>query len=301
MDAFVIPISDSPVKLFACQNQLSKIWGQVARPVVKLWLVLVIFACFAIEPAIAANCDTASGAAAVNVCKKELSESPDNIELKLSYADVLMGQRLYQQAVKILEDVLEKQPGNDKARKKYRLASSAEEQQSIKALSNDTPAAGTRNSVKEILCKSLKGQKAIKACDEVLTTDPNNVVALTRRGNELMKLNQAKKAMASYSRAAALDPTNQTLQKKLKVAQSKSPPKPKITATKVPSKKELEKIAAKKKAEKIKKQKKKAEQKRLASLEKKRKEAELKAELARKAAEVVAMFSNASLADGSTY
>lgn len=301
MDAFVIPISDCPVKLFAHRNQLSQLWGQAARPVIKFWLALVILASFAIQPAFAANCDTASGAAAVNVCEEELLKTPDNTELKLRYADVLMGQKLYQKAVNILGDVLKKQPGNDTASKKYRLASSLAEQQSIKALSTDTPAAGTRNSVKEILCKSLKGQKAIKACDEVLATDPNNVTALTRRGDELMKLNQVKNAEASYRRAVTLDPANLSLQDKLKVAQSKTTQKSTVTAVKVPSEIELAKAAASKKAEKIKREKDKAEKKRLASLEKKREEAALKAELEKSAAEVVAKFSNAALANGSTY
>lgn len=273
---------------------------------VSLWLVFIMLVCFAIEPAIAADCDTASGAAAVSVCKNELSKSPDNIELRIRYADVLMGQRLYQQAVNILGGVLEKQPGNDTARKKYRLASSLAEQQSIKALSTDTPAVGTRNSVKEILCKSLKGKKAIKACDEVLATDPNNVTALTRRGDELMGLNQVKKALVSYRQAVKLDPANSTLQAKLKVAKSKIPQKSTVVVAKAPSKKELAEAAAREKRKKEKRKAEKlrlAEQSRLARLEKNRKDAELKlkAELKESAPEVVAKYSNASLANGSTY
>ena len=255
--------------------------------------------CFVIEPAIAADCEIASGAAAVNVCEKELSENPNNIDLKLRYADVLMSQKLYQKAVNVLGDVLKKQPGNNTARKKYRLASSAQEKQSINALSTNTPAAGTRNSVKEILCKSLKGQKAINACDEVLVADPNNVIALTRRGDELMKLKQMKEAVASYERAVKLDPASPTLKDKLELAQSKIPQKSTVAAAKVPSKKELAEAAARKKL--IAEAARLAEQKRLARLEKKQKDAELEVELQEGVPEVVATYSNASLGNGSTY
>ena len=215
-----------------CRPQQVRLVG----PAVGAWLVLALLACLAVDTANAANCDVASGAAAISACEKELARNPTSIEVRLRYADVLMGQQQYQKASNILKDTLAMRPGSETIKQKYRLASSlAEEQQSIKQQSDDTPAAGTRNSVKEILCKTLKGQRAINACDEVLTTDPRNVTALTRRGDELMALNQVVDAVVSYRRAVALDPANPILQNKLTRAESKMPPKPLVDVAKAPA------------------------------------------------------------------
>jgi predicted Zn-dependent protease len=88
--------------------------------------------CLVANTADAANCGEGSGSAAVSACDQELARDPGSIEMRLRYADVLMGQRQYQQALNILKDALTMQPGNDTVKQKYRLASSlAEEQQSI--------------------------------------------------------------------------------------------------------------------------------------------------------------------------
>ncbi len=286
----------------------------MVSPVVSVWLVLILSTFLAADTAIAANCDEASGAEAISACEKELAREPTNIEIRLRYADVLMGQQQYQKAVNILKDTLAMLPDNETIKHKYRLASSmAEEQQLIEQQSNDTPAASTQNSVKEILCKTLKGQRAINACDEVLATNPRNITALTRRGDELMALNQVEDAVVSYRRAVALDSANPTLQNKLTRAESKMPKEQRVVVIETPSKDEAAKAAEKKrKADKAhlaeekrkneaERKRKEAEQRRLAELEQKRKEAELMAKLETSPPEVFAKYSNASLANGSTY
>lgn len=294
-----------------CRPQHGLLW--FLSPAVSLWLFLILSACLAVDSANAANCDAASGAAAIRACDKELARDPDNIETRLRYADVLMGQLQYQQAVKILRDALELQPGNNKVKQKYRLASSlAEEQQSIDRQSVDTPAAGTRNRVKEILCKTLKGQRAINACDEVLTADSRNVTALTRRGDELMALNQVKDAVISYRRAVALDPDNPTLQKKLTRAESIMPEEPRVAVLEAPIVEppivevpiiDEAAIATEKKRKneemRLAEEKSKEEAKKLllARQEQKSKEAKLQ----ESAPKVVVKYSNTSLANGSTY
>jgi tetratricopeptide (TPR) repeat protein len=326
----------------------------LVSPVVSLWLVLALLACLPADTAIAANCDEASGAAAISACEKELARDPTNIEVRLRYADVLMGQQQYQKAVNILNDTLAMRPDSETIKQKYRLASSlAEEQQSIKQLSSDTPAAGTRNSVKEILCKTLKGQRAINACDEVLATNPRNITALTRRGDELMALNQVEDAVVSYRSAVALDPANPTLRNKLTRAESKMSEESSTVVVEAPivevpiiNEEEMRLAEEKRKADEVKrkeeakkrllaeqeqkrkadevkrkeeakkrllaeqelkrkadevKRKEEAKKRLLAEQENKRKVAELKAELQTSAPEVVAKYSNASLANGSTY
>ncbi len=307
----MVVVTDGLTSESAKRCRLQQVWARLVSPTVSVWLVLILSTCLAADTAIAAACDAASGAAAVSACEKELARDPTNIEVRLRYADVLMGQQQYQKAVNILKDTLAMRPGNETIKQKYRLASSlAEEQQSIKQQSNDTPSAGTRISVKEILCKTLKGQRAIDACDEVLTTNPRNVTALTRRGDELMALNRVKDAVFSYRRAVALDPANPTLKNKLTKAESKMPEEPSIVVVEAPSKDEAAKVAEKKrKDEEMRlaeaKREEEAERKReeeakkllLAELAQKRKEAELETS----PPEVVAKYSNASLANGSTY
>ena len=348
----VVTDRQTSVSAKRCRRQQGRV--RFVSPGVSLRLVLVLSACLAADTANAANCDEASGAAAISACEKELARDPTNIEVRLRYADVLMGQQQYQKAVNILSDTLAMRPGSETIKRKYRLASSlAEEQQSIEGLSVDTPAVGTRNSVKEILCKSLKGQRAIDACDEVLTTDPRNVTALIRRGDELMALNRVKDAVVSYRHAVALDPANPTLKNKLTRAESKMPEESPTVVVEAPivevpiiDEEEMRLAEEKRKADEVKRmeetkkrllaeqeQKRKAdevkrmeetkkrllaeqEQKRkadeikreeeakkllLAELAQKRKEAELMAKLETSPPEVVAKYSNASLANGSTY
>jgi tetratricopeptide (TPR) repeat protein len=337
-------VTDLLTHVYAKQCWKQQIRVRFVSPGVSLRLVLVFSACLAANTADAANCGEASGSAAVSACDQELARDPDSIEVRLRYADVLMGQQQYQQAVIILRDALAMQPGNNTVKQKYRLASSlAEEQQSIDRLSTDTPAVGTRNSVQEILCKTLKGQRAISACDQVLATDPLNITALTRRGDELMALDQVGEAVVSYRRAVALEPANQTLMNKLSRAESKMPAKPRVVVVEAPLKDEAVKAAEKKrkaeevrlaeekrKANEVKRKEeaerklkeaeqhrlaeleqkrmeeaerklKEAEQRRLAELEQKRKEAELMAKLETSPPEVVAKYSNAPFANGSTY
>lgn len=210
---------------------------QSASPA-RLWSTLLLLVCFEIGAAPAANCDKASGAAAVSACEKELARDPDNIEVRLRYADVLIGQHQYQRAAEILKEALKMRPGNETVKRKYRFASSmAEEQQSIDR-QPDTPAAGTSNSLNVILCKTLKGKRALKACGKVLKTDPRNITALTRLGDELMAINKVKDAVASYRRAVNLDPANALLKRKLKTAEAKIPAKDRVKVAR--SKKPIE-------------------------------------------------------------
>jgi predicted Zn-dependent protease len=181
----------------------------------------------------AASCAGSSGAAAVTACQKELAGKPGDIDLRIRYADALMKQRQYEEAVSVLREGLTMYPGSTSLKKKYRLASSlAEEQKSINNLSVKTPAAGTSSGVNQILCKTLKGKRALQACNDILKTDPDNVTALTRRGDELIALNRVEDAVSSYRQAVDLDPANAALERKLKTAEAKRPEKKRIAVAK---------------------------------------------------------------------
>lgn len=187
----------------------------------SLWLVLLL-AYLGADTTHAASCDMASGADAIDACERELTREKGSIEVRLRYADVLMGQEEYQQAVDVLGEALRMAPGNDTVKRKYRLATSlAEEAKSMEHMSLQTPAAGTRRSVNEILCTTLKGKRALDACTKVLKADPRNVTALSRQGDELMAADRVEEAVASYRRAVVLAPADATLKGKLQSAQSK--------------------------------------------------------------------------------
>ena len=173
----------------------------------------------------AASCTGSSGVAAVTACQNELTRKPNDIDLRIRYADVLMDERQYNEAVNVLKKGLAMYPGSTALKRKYRLASSlAEEQKAIGGLPK-TPAAGTSRNVNVIVCKTLKGKRALAACNDVLKTDPENVMALTRRGDELMAINQTMNAVNTYQQAVDLEPANAVLKSKLRMAKAKMPAK----------------------------------------------------------------------------
>ncbi len=178
----------------------------------------------AVDTALAASCQRSAGAEAIPACEAALKRSPHDVELRSRYADILMDQRRHRDAVDVLQEALSLQPDNAQIRQQYRLASSlADEQASIEKLSVQTPAAGTDNRVNEILCKSVKGQRALEACEALLKDDPRNVTALVRRADELMAIDRIGAAVADYRRALKLDPGNKALADKLRAAQARLP------------------------------------------------------------------------------
>ncbi len=201
-------------------------------PAIGLWFFLPMFVYFYTGIAHASDCGIGSGATAIQTCEKELARAPNSINVKLQYANVLMRQKKYQQAAGILGEALRMQPGNNVVKQKFRLATSlAEEQKAINQSSIDTPAAGTSSSVNEILCRTLKGIRAINACNKLLTTNPRNITALTRRGDELLALNKTRDAVASYRLALAVNSANPALKDKLKKAESRLPKKKRHVVT----------------------------------------------------------------------
>jgi tetratricopeptide (TPR) repeat protein len=209
--------------------------ARVCRRYSGLWIVLLLLSVIETGVTHAASCAGSSGAAAVTACQKELESKPGNVDLRIRYADALMNQRQHEEAVSVLRKGLTMYPGSTPLKRKYRLASSlADEQESINNLSIKTPAAGTSSGVNEILCKTLKGERALTACNNVLKTDPENVTALTRRGDELMTLNRVEGAVSSYRHAIDLDPTNAAVKRKLKTAEAKMPAKKRIAVAESP-------------------------------------------------------------------
>jgi tetratricopeptide (TPR) repeat protein len=173
---------------------------------------------------LAASCAASSGAEAVVACEQELVRHPDSDELRLHYAEALMNQRRYREAVNVLREGLVMHPGSSSLKQKYRMAASlADEQEVINHLNIQTPAPGTRRNVNEILCTTLKGERALDACTKVLKADPRNVAALSRQGDELMAMQRIEEAVSSYRRAVVLEPTDRTLMAKLQSAESKLP------------------------------------------------------------------------------
>ncbi|MEE9491896.1 MAG: tetratricopeptide repeat protein [Gammaproteobacteria bacterium] len=195
--------------------------AQTALVSSSLWLILLLLL-LGSNAGQAADCGDGSGSIAIQACKNELARSSNSIDVRLRYADVLMRQNKYQQATDILGAALRMQPGNREVKQKLRLASSlADEKKSISNQKIKAPATGTSSSLNKILCKTLKGQRAINACNKVISEDPRNVTALIRRGDELLALNKASDAVTSYRLALAINPNNPSLQNKLLEADSR--------------------------------------------------------------------------------
>lgn len=170
----------------------------------------------------APSCGSSSGAEAIAICEIAIEKNPRDVDLRVSFADVLVKQKKYKEAVAVLRTGLELNPGSSELKEKYRLAKSfVDEESTINGLIVRPPAAGTKSSVNAILCKKLKGKRALDACNKLLKEEPDNVFALMRKGEELTNQKQYVAAIESYQKALELEPDNASARSKLIILNSK--------------------------------------------------------------------------------
>lgn len=172
----------------------------------------------------ASTCINTSGSEAIAVCEREIKQAPGNVNIRLHYADELIKLRRHKKAAAILKEALSIQPNNEAIRQKYKLTDSLAREKTLlgKGLKQQSRPA-TENRLNKILCETLKGQRAVKACDKVLKTSPNDASVWLHRGDQLMALNQVNAAIGSYRKAAKLAGNNTEVQNKLQAALKKLP------------------------------------------------------------------------------
>ncbi len=170
----------------------------------------------AVGPAtVFAACIGAVGEKAVNDCKLEISADPHDIDARLALATALVKLGRKDEAVKVLNQGLILFQDDVVSR------STLEEKRWIIQQQSKRPVNNVTVRVKIIKCTKLKGVTALKACDEGLRLQPDNLVLLAGRGEALLDLNPPKviDAIKAYKKALLIAPSNQDIKRKYEHAE----------------------------------------------------------------------------------
>lgn len=178
-----------------------------------------------------ASCMSASGEAAVIACRQELNRTPRNLDIRFALSDALIALRRHKEAVEVLQQGLERSPGNDQIKKKLSLAESYLDEQlwiEKRRAQQAAPAGATASKKHDtdtklniIRCTKLKGHSALKACNMVLKVFPNDPSLHRSKADALMDMDQVVEAITAYRESLSFAPHDAETSKKLSTAQSK--------------------------------------------------------------------------------
>lgn len=164
------------------------------------------------------DCLSASGSTAEAACRNALVQEPRDAGIRAALSNALVQSRHYDQAIRILREGLELEPGN--ADMKARLARAEQlrdeqrwiEKQKQKREQSSTTGMTSQQRAEvgrmQIRCTKLKGQTALEACNQGLAISPGNVAFYMGRANALMELERYGEALETYEDAQALAPSN---------------------------------------------------------------------------------------------
>jgi tetratricopeptide (TPR) repeat protein len=191
-----------------------------------LLVLCMVLASIGAAIARAATCAESSGQTAVAACQQLLDTNPTDIGARLKLADTLIALRHYQDAVHVLNQGVVIYPGSDELERRLAVARSLlEEQQWIEKQRATQPTRGdkraTATRLNVIRCGTLKGERALAACDAGLEALPDDVALLTGRGDALFDLDRVPEAMRAYRSALSQNPGSADIQTKLKAAEAK--------------------------------------------------------------------------------
>lgn len=172
-------------------------------------------------------CLSSSGVAAAQSCAKALSLSPENISIRLHLADALNSQGRHQEAIEVLQKGLDIHPGAYQFTTKLKATESSINErawikkQQAQRSSLKVEGAGVAFKANSIRCTRLKGEKALQACNDGLKIRPNDLLLNQAKGDVLMQMERTSEAISAYTAAQHLDPSNQGIASKLRLAYSK--------------------------------------------------------------------------------
>lgn len=178
--------------------------------------LLALVVLIAVGPAtVFAACIGAVGEKAVNACQLEINSDPHDIEARLALAKALDKLGRKDEAVKVLDQ------GINLFRDDAVSRSTLEEKRWIIQQQGKRKANDVTVRVKIIKCTKLKGATALKACDEGLRRQPENLVLLAGRGDALLDLAPPKviDAIKAYKKALLIAPSNQDVKRKYEHAE----------------------------------------------------------------------------------
>jgi len=163
-------------------------------------------------------CLSASGSAAEAACRDALVQEPRDAGIRAALSSALVQSRHYDQAISILRDGLELEPGNaDMKAQLARVEQLRDEQRWIekqKQKREQSSASGMTGKQRaevgrmQIRCTKLRGQTALEACNQGLAISPGNLAFYMGRANALMELERYGEALETYEDAQTLDPSN---------------------------------------------------------------------------------------------
>lgn len=199
--------------------------------VLSLLLALAVFASAATaKPSLKACLKTAPDYE-IGACQKAFNDAPKNVNVALALAHALQRAQDYARAVAVLETARKYHPGNRKLASRLAIAhSNLDEQEWLKAQKRKPgKKADTGNTVNlhitAVHCNSLKGEKALNACDRLLQRKPGDAATHAARADALLSLGRTEEAAAAYRRALLLKPDDGATAAKL-AAISKPAQKP---------------------------------------------------------------------------
>ena len=177
------------------------------------------------------SCLSTSGETAVIACRRELNLAPHNLNIRFALSDALLSLSRHKEAVEVLKEGLERSPGSDRIKKKLSLTESYLEEQSWieKRRSQQRDSAGvadskrlsTETKLNIIRCKKLKGDRALKACNSVLSVLPDDPSVHRSKADVLMEMGKIVEAVLAYQESLRLAPDDAKTSEKLSAAQSK--------------------------------------------------------------------------------
>jgi tetratricopeptide (TPR) repeat protein len=168
------------------------------------------------ETSNAASCQGASAPAPLVEARAGLERDPTVLEARLKLADILLAQSCYEEAVHILEQGAALEPHNAALESRLRNARSMlSEQGYFDGLGRAEEAAKVQRNL--LRCTKLSD---VSACNEALSSQPDNASLLAAKADALLQANRATEALPIYRRAAELQPANDAIKAKLAAAEA---------------------------------------------------------------------------------
>jgi Flp pilus assembly protein TadD len=165
-------------------------------------------------------CIDGSGNAAIESCRRALAVSPRDRSLSLALAEHLSQAGRDEEALEVLRSALEHRPKDDALLNKLAIVeSNLDEKKWVENRGQDQKGktkVSVTQKLNRIRCEKRTGQSALKACDELLITLPEEANIHARRGFILMDLGRSEEALSALETAAGLGSPDPRVQAGLK-------------------------------------------------------------------------------------
>lgn len=187
-------------------------------------VVVLLFsggACFADEHAMTGaaggHCPPGARSSSLDAARGEMEANDRDLEKRLKFADALLAQGCYADAVHVLEEGEAFHPRNGAIQSRLRDGRSMlSEQRYFDGL--DRAAVAARHERSLLRCRQLGD---LVACDEALEVAPNDASVLGAKADALVKANRLADAIPTYRRALEVAPDDAGLKSRSREAETK--------------------------------------------------------------------------------